>query len=275
MSKTLVRGLDLLEAVDFYGPLSAADLSRRLGWDKATVSRAIKACVQLGWLERIDSRICIGPRASLLGKDNGAGQAALSAQPIVHAVSGVTGLLTQAYVLVGTSAMAIASATPTPWPPMPHIRLPLWAAAGGKVIAAQLDAADLSTRLPPEPYPTVSEILDTIAPPDAVATVMGGHPVGATTTSDLALPSVRDRTAFDRQLRRIQSDGRCVELGEIVPLGCVAVPWPVAGAVASLAVLGPIEEIIDRVDAITAVLKAATLVGASRDTIVSAAAEHS
>ena len=51
MAVSVLRGLDLLEAVGM-GEVGVSELARRTGFDKASVSRTVKALVEAGWLFR-------------------------------------------------------------------------------------------------------------------------------------------------------------------------------------------------------------------------------
>ncbi len=277
MSSTLLRGLRLLETVDFYGPLTISALARHVGVDKATASRMVAACEVDGWLVRDIDGVRIGPRAAMLGQDAPAGHAFRNAEPLVHAVCGVTGLMTQAYALVGRYAVVMSAANPggERFPYGLTTRFPLWLTAGGKVIASQLPPDRLDALLPPDPFPKPLEILDTIAPQVVVEAFMRSLGVDAQ-----ALPEgpgdsslVADRASLDRQLTQIHDDGRFVDRGEIVPqASCIAVPWLRQGIVAALAVIGPERVVRTEAALIERALTAAVRPGATRESIVAAAA---
>src|ERR1700753_3256473 len=105
MSKTLMRGLALLETIDQHGPLTVMELVRDTRIDKSIVSRTLTALEREGWVVRNEGKVELGPRAALLGHSSQAAMAVRRAEPLVHAVAGVTGLLTQAYGLVGSRAL--------------------------------------------------------------------------------------------------------------------------------------------------------------------------
>jgi DNA-binding IclR family transcriptional regulator len=67
MSKTLLRGLGLIEQVGLHGPLTVTELARRSGIDVTIVSRTVKACEHEGWLARVDGKVGVGPRSALVG----------------------------------------------------------------------------------------------------------------------------------------------------------------------------------------------------------------
>jgi DNA-binding IclR family transcriptional regulator len=277
VSSTLLRGLRLLETVDFYGPLSISALARQLGVDKATASRMVAACEPDGWLVRDADGVRIGPRAAMLGQDAAAVQAVRVAEPLVHAVSGVTGLLTQAVGLVGRSGVVLASAGPTDthFPYGLTTRLPLWLTAAGKVIASQLPAGRLGAILPDDPFPPLSEVIQSIAPVSVLETFLSGFGLadggGAVSGEESTL--VGDRAALQRQLDAIERDGVFVDRGEVVPgASCIAVPWPRTGVVASLSSVGPVGTVGEKAVLVTRTLRAAARPGATRESIVAAAA---
>jgi DNA-binding IclR family transcriptional regulator len=278
MSSTLLRGLRLLETVDFYGPLTISALARQVGVDKATASRMVAACEVDGWLVRDSGGVRIGPRAAMLGQDTPAGHAFRSADPLVHAVCGVTGLQAQALGLVGRSAVVMASASPNGEVFRYGLttRFPLWLTAAAKVLAAQLPPDRLDVMLPADPFPEPAEVLSTIAPQvliDAFMRALGADPAEVP-AGPYETSLVRDRAALDAQLAQINEEGRFVDRGEIVPqASCIAVPWLRQGIVAAMAVVGPTPMVDEGAVLIERVLRAAVRPGASRESIVAAAAE--
>ena len=109
MSKTFLSRLAMLEILDAAGPLTISELAHRSGLDVAVVSRTVAACEGDGWLTRAHGKITIGPRTTLLCHSGPFAEVIARAAPLVHAVAGVTGLLTHAYSLVGTSSVLIAA----------------------------------------------------------------------------------------------------------------------------------------------------------------------
>lgn len=266
-----MRGLLLLETVDRFGPMTLAELTRRLGWDKASVSRTVASCVDQGWLIREDSSVRLGPRAALLGRGDAANRAAREADALVHAVSGVTGLTVQAYLLVGDHVVSIAEAFPPGFsaPVMASIRLPLWISAASKVIAAQLSPGEL-TALLPEDLSGDIDLTEVVSAREleefqrSVGTVAGGSTHETT--------RIRSRRALDAQLAGIRRDGCFVEYGEIGPVGgCVAVPWSVAGVVGAMACVAAAAVIDEQRALVERALKAACEAGATRESVVRAA----
>ncbi|MDQ2837561.1 MAG: MarR family transcriptional regulator [Actinomycetota bacterium] len=273
MSQSFIRGLRLLETVDFHGPLSVSQLARRLQIDKATVSRMVAACEQDGWLARDAAGIRIGPRSAMLGQGAPAGESVRAAEPLVHAICGVTGQLTQAVGLVGAHCVALALAGPLGYQ-LPYgltTRFPLWLSAGSKVVAAQLTETDLDRLLPADPFPAVAEVLAQLAPPAVLADfsdALGGsaEPVGASTLA-------ADRAELADQLEQIRRDGVFVDRAELLPAtSCVAVPWSRPGLAAGLVCIGPAGPITEHRQLIERTLRAAALPHADRESIVTAAA---
>ena len=131
MSQTLLRGLKLLETVDFYGPLSISALARHLDVDKATASRMVASCEPDGWLVRDGDGVRIGAT----GRPARPGRplpVRLCVRPsrLVHAVCGVTGASRQAVGLVGTSRRR------------PGLGLAMHGAASGYGLTTTLPALD-------------------------------------------------------------------------------------------------------------------------------------
>ncbi len=272
MSKTLMRGLALLETIDLQGPITVMELVRRSGIDKSIVSRTIAALEREGWVVRSDGKIELGPRAALLGHTSRGAQAVREAEPLVHAVAGVTGLLTQAYGLVGTRAFVLAAAGGRG--PATSAGLgsgvPLFATAAGKTIAAQLDPADLARRLPPEPYPDPAPELATLAGFGPIAGAVIAEPREPFDTSTAV---ARTRSELDPQLGSIRVRGNARDAGELHPqMGCLAVPWPRAGLPAALACMGSPTDIEAAESLVTSALMTAATPGARPEDVVASAA---
>ncbi len=155
MSKTLLNRLAMFEVLDTAGPLTISELAQRSGLDVTVVSRTVAACEPDGWLMRLGSKVMLGPRSTLLGHAGPVADVIAHAVPLVHAIAGVTGMLTHAYGLVGRSAALIATAAgrESTVPAGLAVQAPLYATAGGRAIAAQLDPIRLDRLLPPDPFP--------------------------------------------------------------------------------------------------------------------------
>src|SRR5258707_500945 len=85
----------------------SADEARAAGPPRA--SRAAAAGEGEGWRPRTAARVTMGPRVTLLGHASPFADVIAGAAPLVHAVAGVTGLLTHAYSLIGASSVLIAA----------------------------------------------------------------------------------------------------------------------------------------------------------------------
>lgn len=271
MSTTLMRGLSLLEAIDLSGPITVMDLARLTGVDKSMVSRTVGALEPDGWVVRNHGKVEVGPRAALLGHASTGARMLREAEPLVHAVAGVTGMLTQVYGLVGTRAVVLAAAggrgpaTPTGL----TASVPLHATAAGMTVAAQLPAEDLGSRLPKEPYPDPSSELAALAGFDSIAGA-----AGAPSQASSAAPAfARDREELDRQLAPIRAEGVAFDRGELFPqMGCVAFAWTHAALPAALACMGRPAEIAASEDLVKAAITASVAPGARPQDIVAAAA---
>jgi DNA-binding IclR family transcriptional regulator len=272
MSKTLMRGLVLLETIDLQGPITIMELVRQSGVDKSIVSRTIAALEREGWIVRREAKIELGPRAALLGHSSRGAQAVRDAEPLVHAVAGVTGLLTQAYALVGTRAFVLAAADGRGTATSAGLGsgVPLFATAAGKTIAAQLEGADLARRLPPEPYPDPSPELAALAGFGPIAGAVLAEPREPFETS-IAVASRRSQ--LDSQLEEVRREGIARDAGELHPqMGCLAVPWPRPGLPASLACMGSPAEIEAAEALVKAVLRTAAAAGARPEDVIASAA---
>ncbi len=268
MSQTLMRGLSLLESVDMHGPLTITELSRLSGVDISIVSRTISALEGDGWVVRSEGKVELGPRAALLGHTSAGAGVVRRAEPLVHAVAGVTGLLAQAYCLVGTRAVVLAAAggrgqgTPTGL----GVSVPLFATAAGKMVAAQLDSAELTRRLPSEPYPDPAEELARLIGyrPPAGAMLSGPDGPGVSTHA-----VAQHREQLDRELEGIREAGMASDRGELDPeLGCLAVAWSQAGVACALACLGAPAEIAAAETVVRTALLAASAPGARPEDVV-------
>ncbi|UFS61008.1 IclR family transcriptional regulator [Subtercola endophyticus] len=278
MSQTLLRGLRLLEIVDFSGPLTVSQLARELGVDKATASRMVSACEADGWLVRDDGgHVLIGPRSTLLGQGAAAGVSLRLAEPIIHAVSGVTGMLTQAVGLVGGVGVVLASADPV-GAKIPYgltTSFPLWVSAAGKTIASQLAADDRQRYLPNDPLPVPTDAVSGVAPSAVVQQFRVSLGLGPTPGGYVVQSTTRatSRAQLDAQLDTIVRDGVFIDRAELMPeVSCVAVPWPQPGMPAALVCISTTPQIDRDAALVERALRAAAVSGATRDSIVAAAA---
>jgi DNA-binding IclR family transcriptional regulator len=246
MSSTFLRGLGLLEIIDRHGPMTVTELARTSDVDKATISRVVSACVANGWVVRQDRKIALGPRCALLGRHGSGSDVIEAGEALVQALFGATGLLSQAYGLVGGQVVLLASATgqAAGFPsgePLMHL---LHATATGKAIAAQLDAAELDALLPSDPLPGAADLAANLSNTDAGASLRRHLPTGSTTRSSAVATTRRE---FDEQLAQVRDSGVAFDRGDVFPtVACIAVPWPRPNLPAALACLGTPAQIAAR-----------------------------
>jgi DNA-binding IclR family transcriptional regulator len=235
MPKTFMRGLAMLELLDLHGPLTVGELARLAATDKSIVSRTLSACESDGWIVRVDGRVALGPRAALLAHATATATLVRQAQPLVEAISGVTGLTAHAYALVGRRAVVIASSGRDGLDVTSGLAasIPLFATAAGKAIAAQLDPDQLDRVLPPDPFPDATAEFFLRSPHDGPAASRRPRPRGERRVSDAI---ARTRRELDRQLEAVRAQGAALDFGELHPeLACVAIPWPRSAMPAALA----------------------------------------
>jgi DNA-binding IclR family transcriptional regulator len=272
MSKTLMRGLALLETIDLRGPMTVMELARDSGVDKSIVSRIVTALERDGWVARHAAKIEVGPRAALLGHTSQASRAVRRAEPLVHAIAGVTGLLTQAYGLIGPRAVVLASAGGRGVDAQAGLgsEVPLYVTAAGKAIAAQLESGELDRRLPPEPFPDPTAAIRGLSGyPPVAESVLGSPEAPLESSLDLAT----DRAQLERQLRAVREEGFARDNGELHPqVGCLAIAWPQPGLPAALAAMGPRSEIDGGENVVRTALRTAATVGAEPDDVVASIA---
>jgi DNA-binding IclR family transcriptional regulator len=269
MPKSFMRGLDLLEAIDVHGPATVTELARVMGRDKSTVSRMLTACEPDGWIVRHNGRVALGPRAALLAHSSAAGELIRRAQPLVEAIAGVTGLMAQAYTLVGTQATVLAAAGARPPHPSVGVKMgtSLVATAAGQVIAAQLDPEKLEQLLPDDPFPDALHEL--VTNPGYKAFAAGRF----VSVADFKPSVPGDRKALMLRLRQVREQGVAIDHADLHPqIGCVAVPWVGATVTAALTCMGTPAEIAAAAERTRAVLQAAAAPGATREDVAAAAA---
>jgi DNA-binding IclR family transcriptional regulator len=273
MSKTLLRGLELIEAVGVHGPLTVTEIARRMGAEVSFVSRTVSALEPDGWLARVQGRVVVGPRCALLGASSPANDAIRRAEPIVRAVAGIVGVNTIASALVGREAMVLAAATvrdglgPLTGGTLSHT--PLHLMADGRAIAAQLSSETLDDVLPDEPYPTAQELLEGEAFGDAVTRFMDALPGSQTPLHTL----VSGRAELDAAVAQILAEGYSYDTGQVHPgIYCIARSWPAANLPSAIACIGTRDEVFGQRELIESCLAAATAPGATPQDIARAAA---
>lgn len=271
MSSTFMRGLRLLEIVALEGPIGVSDLARRLGTDKAGVSRMVTAAEKDGWLTRTPEGVQLGPRLPVLGYDTHISASMRDLRPLMEAIAGVTGLLVQACCLIGDQMVPVLSSgrlsvqLPTPL----ALPLPIWGTASGRALSTVLDDSELDRILPTEPFPDPMSMID--ARPSFLDTL----PAGSDELEgwrDTGRP-VTTRAEFTRLVAEVRASGVSRERGEVHPLlGCIAVPWAGAPLPASVSVIGPVRDVVASAPLIAAVLTTAVTPGADLAKVVGAAA---
>jgi DNA-binding IclR family transcriptional regulator len=267
-----MRGLSLIEAIDLSGPITVMDLARLTGVDKSMVSRTVRALERDGWVVRNQNKVEVGPRAALLGHASTGARMLREAEPLVHAVAGVTGMLTQVYGLVGTRAVILAASGGRGSETRTGLAssVPLHMTAAGMTVASQVPADELGARLPEEPYPdSVAEIAEQEGF-DLIAGAVG-LPADATAPADVKF--ARDREELDRLLDPIRRDGIAVDRAEVLPpVGCISLAWTGAALPAAFACMGLWAELDPIEPLIRASIGAAIAPGARPQDIVAAAA---
>src|ERR1700761_6888475 len=261
MSKTLVRGLALIEEVGLYGPLTVSELARRADLHVSIVSRTIAALEPEGWLIRVDGKVAAGPRCALLGLISPAGQTVRRADPLARAIAAVTGVSTAASGLTGRDVM-IPAASPAGVSELPEgfsSRVPVYVMAAGRAIAAQVPDETLDAILPPDPFPDGEEVVASLAGSAPVSTFIAT--VDQSDDPPASIPLTR--AALDTEIETIRATGFARDAGELHPaVHCIAAPWPTPELPASFACIGSQEEIAAKAELIERCLHAAVRPGA-------------
>ena len=271
MSKTLLRGLDLIEEVGHLGSTTVSELARRTGVHVTIVSRTVAALEREGWLAKGDGRIVVGPRSALLATSSPATATIWESQPLVRAIAGATGLATQAGALVGGDLMTLTSDGPSSdlRPGTLLTRVPLYALAAGRAVAAQLPPEQLDAVLPAEPYPDATALLGSITSTVPVATYLSNF----ATTDASSTPLPRTRAEIDAELADVRATGLAYDRGGLHPgIHCIAAAWPTPTLPAALACFGGREAIDSGAELIEACLRAAVRPGATAQDVIAAAA---
>jgi DNA-binding IclR family transcriptional regulator len=266
VSKTLLSRLAMFEILDTYGPLTMTELAQRAGLDLTVVSRTVAACEPDGWLSRRGGKVELGSRSALLAHDSASAQFMAAAEPLVHAIAGVTGLFTHANGLIGTQVMLIATASGrgAAIPAGLSSKTPIYVTAGGRAIAAQIDPSALGSFLPTEPFPNSSSIMSAFDHTTSARLFTSSTDEGGT---DHSLPTTR--AELDADLATVQSTGFATDHGTLHPaIHCVAIPWPGNTMVASISCVGSAREIADNAEVIRSALSAAVLPGADPHDVI-------
>jgi DNA-binding IclR family transcriptional regulator len=248
MPSSFFRSLAVLEVLGQQEPAAVSELARAAKLDKGAVSRLLRACLDEGWVIRIDGKYALGPRAAILGNGGVQAEVVHAAESLVHAIAGTTGLWSHAYQIAGTQGFTIASAAGRGYGVAGHAigrAFPLWALGGGKALAAQLDDDLLEGLVPPDPLPRYTE------------------------------RTIETRAEILAQIREIRAGAPAREFGVFDPhLACIALPWPHRlDQPLALACLGRPDELRRTEDVALRALRAATQVGATADDVIRAAAQ--
>jgi DNA-binding IclR family transcriptional regulator len=271
MSKTLVRGLEMIEDLGLYGPMTISELARRSGIHVSIVSRTVTALEPEGWLVRVDGKIAAGPRCALLGLISPAGKTVRRAESLVKAIAAVSGVATAASGLIGRDVMILASSSGAgaELPDGFSSRVPVYVMAAGRAIAAALRSERLDALLPAGEFPGAGQVLESLVGSAPLPDFLVG--AGPGEAPDLSIP--RSRAALEAELKSIRDTGFARDSGELHPaVHCIAAPWPTPELPASLACIGSREEVETNRETIEACLRAAVRPGAGAQDIFDVAA---
>jgi DNA-binding IclR family transcriptional regulator len=294
MAKTLVRGLELIEDLGLYGPMTISELARRSGVHVSIVSRTVASLEPEGWMVRVDGKIAAGPRCALLGLISPAGKTVRRAESLVKALAAVTGVATAASGLIGRDVMILsaASGAGTELPGGFSSRVPVYVMAAGRAIAAELPEQTLDTILPDGDFPDAARVLASLDGSSPIPDYLASAGRGDDTSG--SVPLIRDflasadpdddasssipltRADLDAQIATIRADGFARDHGEIHPaVHCIAAPWPTPELPASITCIGSREEIDTNRTTIEACLRAAIRPGAGAQDVFDVAARGS
>jgi len=184
----------------------------------------------------------------------------------------VTGLLTQAFALVGTQSVLIATAEgrTRSGPVGLATKAPLYATACGRAIAVQLSAERLDALLPAEPFPDARTLIAAMT--GTSAEPMFSHP-GDEPTPTATATLARTRRDLEAQLDAIRQERYAFDFGALDPaIHCIAISWPHPALPAAISCLGPADLIEANAGVLRRVLAAGAAPGATPQSIVSVAA---
>jgi DNA-binding IclR family transcriptional regulator len=241
---SLSRGLAVLEAIGD-GERSISGLASRFQLHASAMSRLVSALEAEGWVTRGPDGPSLGPRAAVLGRLSVQRAAAHRAQTLTHLVAGITGCDVAVTVLSGRRSYQLAASIGREglydYPAIIE-PFPMWATAGGQVMAARLGDDEVMALVPPEPLPRY------------------------------AANTITTHAGLRARLAEVRARGRAIEEEEFAPgVGCVAVPWAIPGydLPAAMIAIGPLDHVRAHVGQLERVLRAAASPGATESTILS------
>lgn len=232
MSASLLRGLRILEMLRTE-PLGVSEVARRLGVDKAGVSRVLHALLQEGWVERMGRLHVLGPRAMLLHAHAHTTPELSRAGMVARRLREDTGQSALVIQLRGRSVQPLAFERSETMPAFTDLADPfehLWASAAGLALLSQLPSHDLAPHLDLSPWPSHGGGIP--AGPDEVHALLGDLRLGVPV----------------------------VERSWTMPgLGGLALPWAndTPGTPSAIALVGPEPEITRDHDRLAELLRAA------------------
>lgn len=215
MAKTLVRGLELIEDLGLYGPMTISELARRSGVHVSIVSRTVTSLEPEGWMVRVDGKIAAGPRCALLGLISPAGKTVRRSESLVKALAAVTGVATAASGLIGSDVMILsaASGAGAELPDGFSSRVPVYVMAAGRAIAAELPEQTLDTILPDGDFPDAARVLDSLDGSSPIPDFLASAGPDDDAPSSIPL----SRADLDAEIAAIRADGFARDQGETPP----------------------------------------------------------